>query len=183
MRQKLYLYPYDLPLVKILGTVFAIIFCLIVLLAPDTGLSTGQRLGLAFLMGISPFIFVFVLLYSLAAADKKANVRIITLDNKNIEIIFRDKSLKQYSIDNIDSISVTYTGLINSLFGPTTAKFSKALISINAKNFSETAFSSFEFSVMVLKSVVELIKYATKHNIRIVFNSKETEEYFEKLCR
>ncbi len=182
MSKKLYLYVYDKPAIKIAWSGIAVLFLAIILFSPDPEFTLTARLFTAFGAGIFPFLFVYLILYWSTAADKKSIVRFIKLNEKNLEIIFRDKSVKIYPVENISSISISYEGRLFPLsWGP--PRWSEVSIGINASNFETSQLSACEFSTMVWASAIELVKYAKENNIKIFYNSSETENYFEKICR
>lgn len=182
MSKKLYFYPYEKPSVKIVWVIFALLFSSIILFSPDQSFIMPARLFVALSAGVFPFLFVYLILYWSTAADKKSIVRFIKLKEKNLEIIFRDKSVKIYPVENISSISISYEGRLFPLsWGP--PRWSDVSIGIKALGFETSQLSACEFSTMVWASAIELVKYAKENNIKIFYNSDETGNYFEKLCR
>lgn len=180
MCKKLYLYAYDKPSIKIAWTIIAVLFSSIVLFSPAAEFTLKERLFTAFLTGIFPLLFVYLILYWTTAGDKKASVRFINLNGKIFEISFRDKSLKKFSVENVSSISINYTSHIFPLsWGP--PRWSEVSIGINALDFETSQLTTVEFSTVVWQAAIELVKYAKKHEIKIFYNSSETENYFEKI--
>ena len=182
MSKKLYLYVYDKPAIKIAWSIIAVLFSSIVLFSPAEAFTIKQRLFTTFWIGIFPLLFVYLMLYWATTVDKKSIVRFIKLNEKNLEIIFRDKSVKICSSENISSISISYEGRLFPLsWGP--PRWSEVSIGINVLDFETSQLSACEFSTMVWPSAIELVKYAKENNIKIFYNTDETGNYFAKLYR
>ena len=167
MNKRLYLYLQDFPRQKIFAAIM-LIFCitLIFLLCPEEERLTGLIIAAAFTILVL-VIRSLVLLYS----RKKSPYRLLELDDKKLSLIDVNRVATELNWQDIKTIAINFDGGVV----PEMRRFPEIQINITA------AGQSVEFYSFVPLSAFELVKAAISKNVQIIYNTPDTQKYFEKM--
>lgn len=167
MKKVLNLYLQEHPTNKIV-TAAMLAYCvgLIFLLCPSEERLTGLIIAVAITI-IVLVIRSLVLLYS----RKKSPYRLLELDDKKLSLIDVNRVATELNWQDIKTIAINFDGGVV----PEMRRFPEIQINITA------AGQSVEFYSFVPLSAFELVKAAISKNVQIIYNTPDTQKYFEKM--
>lgn len=167
MNKKLYLYSQDYPCQNVF-TAIMLIYCiaLLFLFCPPEKRITGLIIAAAFIimtLGIRTLVHLY--------AMKKSPFRFIMLEDENLTFINNNKTQYELLWKNITSVEINYdTGL-----NPELRRFPEFMINI------KTTEKSIKFYIFVQLSAFELVKASIEKKIPVIYNTTDTQKYFEKI--
>ncbi len=167
MNKRLYLYLQEHPKQKIF-TAAMLAYCvgLIFLLCPSEERLTGVIIAVSFIILVL-VIRSLVLLYS----RKKSPYRLLELDDKNLTLIDINSVATKLNWHDIKTIAINFDGGIH----PEMRRFPEVQINITSNG------QSVNFYSFVPLSAFELVKAAISKNVQIIYNTSDTQKYFEKM--
>lgn len=167
MNKKLYLYLQDHPSHKIFtGIILILCITLLFMLCPSQERLIGLIIALAFIILVL-IIRSLVLLYS----RKKSPYRLLELDDENLTLIDINRVATPLNWQDIKTIAINFDGGIC----PEMRRFPDIQINITTNG------QSVKFYSFVPLSAFELVKAAISKNVQIIYNTPDTQKYFEKM--
>ena len=167
MKKVLNLYLQEHPKNKIVtAAMLAYFVCLIFILCPQEKRLTGLIIAVAFTILVL-VIRSLVLLYS----RKKSPYRLLELDDKNLTLIDINSVATKLNWPDIKTIAINFDGGIH----PEMRRFPEVQINITTNG------QSVKFYSFVPLSAFELVKAAISKNVQIIYNTLDTQKYFEKM--
>ncbi len=167
MKKVLNLYLQEHPKHKIFtAAMLAYFVCLIFVICPQ-----GKRLtGLIIAAAITIIVLVIrslVLLYS----RKKSPYRFLELDDKKLTLVDINRVSTPLNWQDIKTIAINFDGGIC----PEMRRFPDIQINITTNG------QSVKFYSFVPLSAFELVKAAISKSVQIIYNTPDTQKYFEKM--